>query len=60
MNEKKIQKNVLVQQRKAVIFFCPKDRCMTIGVKNLYIEVDAKYIKGMLNSLDLQPNTAIN
>ena len=60
MNEKKIQKNVLVQQRKAITFFCPKDRCMTVGVKNLYIEVDAKYIKGMLNSLDLQPNTAIN
>ena len=28
--------------------------------KNLYVEVDTKYIKGMLNSPDLQPNVAIN
>ena len=30
------------------------------GVKNLHVEVDAKYIKGMLNDPDLQPNTTIN
>lgn len=35
-------------------------RLYLIGVKNLYVEVDAKYIKGMLNSPDLQPNAAIN
>jgi len=26
----------------------------------LHVEVDAKYIKGMLNESDLQPNAAIN
>jgi transposase InsO family protein len=31
-----------------------------IGVKNLIVEVDAKYIKGMLNAPDLQPNAAMN
>ena len=31
-----------------------------IGVKRLVVEVDAKYIKGMLNSPDLQPNAATN
>jgi hypothetical protein len=31
-----------------------------IGVKNLIIEVDAKYIQGMLNAPDLQPNAAMN
>jgi hypothetical protein len=31
-----------------------------IGVKNLVIEVDAKYLKGMLNNLDIQPNATIN
>jgi hypothetical protein len=30
------------------------------GVKNLTVEVDAKYIKGMINNPDLQPNTTIN
>ncbi|TFY56938.1 hypothetical protein EVJ58_g7338 [Rhodofomes roseus] len=30
------------------------------GVKNLEVEVDAKYIKGMLNEPDLQPNATIN
>jgi hypothetical protein len=29
-------------------------------VKNLVIEVDAKYLKGMLNNPDIQPNTTIN
>ena len=31
-----------------------------IGVINFFVEVDAKYIKGMLNAPDLQPNAAIN
>jgi len=31
-----------------------------IGVKDLHVEVDAKYIKGMLNDPDLQPNATIN
>lgn len=35
-------------------------RIYIIGVKKLVIEVDAKYIKGMLNDPDLQPNAAIN
>lgn len=30
------------------------------GVKELQIEVDAQYIKGMLNEPDLQPNAAMN
>jgi hypothetical protein len=30
------------------------------SVKNLTVEVDAKYIKGMINNPDLQPNTTIN
>ena len=35
-------------------------RLHIIGVKTLYVEVDAKYIKGMLNEPDLQPNATIN
>jgi hypothetical protein len=35
-------------------------RLYIIGVKKLIVEVDAKYIKGMLNDPDLQPNAAIN
>ena len=35
-------------------------RIHLIGVKKLHVEVDAKYIKGMLNEPDLQPNAAIN
>ena len=31
-----------------------------IGAKNLIVEVDAKYIKGMLNEPELQPNAVIN
>ena len=34
-------------------------RLYSIGAKNLIVEVDAKYIKGMLNEPDLQPNAAI-
>src|SRR5882724_11509299 len=35
-------------------------RLYIIGVKNLIVEVDAKYIKEMLNHPDLQPNAIIN
>jgi len=35
-------------------------RVFIFGVKNLTVEVDAKYIKGMINNPDLQPNTTIN
>jgi hypothetical protein len=35
-------------------------RLYTIGVKKLQVEVDAKYIKGMLNNPDIQPNATIN
>ena len=31
-----------------------------VGVKNLVVEVDAKYIKGMINNPDIQPNAPIN
>lgn len=31
-----------------------------VGVQNLVAEVDAKYIKGMINNLDLQPSATIN
>jgi hypothetical protein len=35
-------------------------RVWIIGVRNLTVEVDAKYIKGMLNNPDFQPNATIN
>jgi hypothetical protein len=35
-------------------------RLYLIGVKYLQVEVYAKYIKGMLNEPDLQPNAAVN
>ena len=35
-------------------------RLYIIGVKNLIVEVDAKFIKGMLNEPDLQPDAVIN
>jgi len=35
-------------------------RLFLYGVKNLHVEVNAKYIKGMLNDPDLQPNATIN
>jgi hypothetical protein len=31
-----------------------------IGVRNLIVEVDVKYIKGMLNEPELHPNAVIN
>ena len=35
-------------------------RLHLIGIKNFHVEVDAQYIKGMLNEPDLQPNAAMN
>ena len=35
-------------------------RLYLVGAKKLEVEVDAKYIKGMLNEPDLQPNASIN
>jgi hypothetical protein len=35
-------------------------RLHLVGVRNLIVEVDAKYIKGMLNAPDLLPNAAMN
>jgi hypothetical protein len=35
-------------------------RLYIIGVKKLVVEVNAKYIRGMLNNPDIQPNTTIN
>jgi hypothetical protein len=35
-------------------------RIYIIGVKKLVVEVDTKYLKGMLNNPDIQPNTTIN
>jgi hypothetical protein len=37
-----------------------KLRPLIVGVKKLIVEVDARYIKGMLNKPDLQPNAAMN
>jgi len=31
-----------------------------VGVKNLVVEVDTKYIQGMINNPDIQPNVAMN
>jgi hypothetical protein len=31
-----------------------------IEVKNLIVEIDTKYLKGMLNNPDIQPNMTIN
>jgi hypothetical protein len=35
-------------------------RIFIFGVKNLTVEVNAKYIKGMINNPNLQPNVTIN
>lgn len=35
-------------------------RIFVIGVKNLTIEVDAKYIKGMINAPDVMPSASMN
>ncbi|KZV95169.1 hypothetical protein EXIGLDRAFT_585627, partial [Exidia glandulosa HHB12029] len=35
-------------------------RAYIYGVHCLIVEVDAKYIKGMLNNPDMQPNATIN
>jgi hypothetical protein len=41
--------------------YCIYTYCIyIIRVKNFIVEVDAKYLKGMLNNPDIQPNTTIN
>jgi hypothetical protein len=35
-------------------------RIYTFGIANFTVELDAKYVKGMINNPDLQPNTTIN
>jgi len=35
-------------------------RIFIIGVENLTVEVDARYIKGMINNPDIQPNATLN
>lgn len=43
------------------LFRALKDvRIWIIGVRNLIIEVDMKYIKGMINNPNVQPSVAIN
>jgi hypothetical protein len=43
------------------LFHALRAVCIFIfGVKHLTVEVDAKYIKGMINNPDLQPNATIN
>jgi hypothetical protein len=43
------------------VFRALKDvKIWIIGVKNLVVEVDAKYIKGMINNPDIQPNASMN
>ncbi|KAJ2923743.1 hypothetical protein H1R20_g13351, partial [Candolleomyces eurysporus] len=43
------------------LFRALKDvRIYIIGVQNLVVEVDARYIKGMINNPDIQPNATIN
>lgn len=43
------------------LFRALKDvRLWIIGVQNLVVEVDAKYIRGMINNPDVQPSAVIN
>ncbi|KAJ3747442.1 hypothetical protein DFH05DRAFT_1361617, partial [Lentinula detonsa] len=35
-------------------------RLWIVGAENLVVEVDALYIRGMINNPDIQPNAAIN
>ena len=35
-------------------------RLYTVGVKNLVVEMDAQYVRGMLKNPDIQPNATIN
>ena len=51
--EAKLELYGLFQALKAVKMYI-------VGLKNLVVEVDAKYIKGMINNPDSQPNTTIN
>ncbi|KAG2341508.1 hypothetical protein BDR05DRAFT_887946, partial [Suillus weaverae] len=49
----KLELNRLFHMLRAVHIFI-------FSIANLTVEVDAKYIKGMINNPDLQPNTTIN
>ena len=35
-------------------------RIHIIGVQKLFVEMDAKFVKGMINNPDVQPNATIN
>ncbi|KAI0065650.1 hypothetical protein BV25DRAFT_1774161, partial [Artomyces pyxidatus] len=35
-------------------------RMHIIGLVNVTVKMDAKYVRGMLNNPDIQPNTAMN
>ena len=35
-------------------------RIFIVSLRHITVEVDAKYIKGMISRLDVQPNTTIN
>jgi hypothetical protein len=35
-------------------------RLYIISIKNFHVEVDAKFIQGLLNNPDLQPDAAMN
>jgi len=35
-------------------------RLYIIGVKNLQVEIDVSYIKGVLNNPDIQPGAVVN
>ena len=52
-SQEKIELYGLFRVLKAVKLFI-------VGIKNLTIEVDAKYIKGMINNPDIQPSAMIN
>ena len=57
-------------QHKGVSFFTTKVRTIwiilrslklhLIGIRNLTVKVDAKYIKGMLSNPDIAPSASIN
>jgi hypothetical protein len=57
-----MQVSVLPAKPELYSLFCALHayRIYIIGVKNLIIEVDAKYLKGMLNNPDIHPNATIN
>ena len=52
-SQAKLELHRLFQALQAVQIFI-------FGVTNLTVEMNAKYVKGMINNLDLQPNATIN